>query len=272
MHIEMLRVFCDLADLRSFSRTAEKHLLSQSAVSQQLAQLEMAHKCQLIDRKKRPIELTKAGQSLYQAAKDILERYEQLKNELAAEFCAVLAFAAIRNNDKVGLIIFTDQIELYIPPKKGTSHVLRLIRELLHFKIPNKKTDIPLALDYLGKVIGKRATVFLVSDFIADDYFRPLSLVNKRHDVIAVTVRDRTEMQMPRAGLIEFEDAETGNVRLIDSSQKAFGEYYRKQNQLKAEMLYQQFRSINIDSIDITTDRPYINDLVKFFHMRHKRA
>jgi uncharacterized protein (DUF58 family) len=196
----------------------------------------------------------------------------KLKNELAAEFCAVLAFAAIKNNDKVGLIIFTDQIEHYIPPKKGTSHVLRLIRELLHFKIPNKKTDIPLALEYLGRVIRKHATVFLVSDFIAGDFSRRLSLVNKRHDVIAVTVRDPAEKQMPKAGLIEFKDAETGKTRMIDSSGKAFGKFYRKQNQLKAEKLSQLFRSINVDSIDIATDRPYINDLVKFFHMRHRRA
>jgi uncharacterized protein (DUF58 family) len=196
----------------------------------------------------------------------------KLKNELAAEFCAVLAFAAIKNNDKVGLIIFTDQIELYIPPKKGTSHVLRLIRELLHFKIPNKKTDIPLALEYLGRVIRKHATVFLVSDFIAEDFSRRLSLVNKRHDVIAVTVRDPAEKEMPKAGLIEFKDAETGKTRMIDSSSKAFGKFYRKQNQLKAEKLSQLFRSINVDSIDIATDRPYINDLVKFFHMRHRRA
>ena len=115
----------------------------------------------------------------------------KLKNEIAAEFCAVLAFAAIRNNDKVGLIIFTDQIELYIPPKKGVSHVLRLIRELLCFEMRGTQTDIPLALDYLAKVVRKKATVFLVSDFIADDFLRPLSLVNKRHDVISVRVQDR---------------------------------------------------------------------------------
>ena len=134
----------------------------------------------------------------------------KLKNELAAEFCAVLAFAAIRNNDKVGLIIFTDQIELFIPPKKGAGHVLRLIRELLMFKIPNKKTNIPLALEYLGKVIRKKATVFLVSDFIAEDFKKTLGLVNKRHDVIAASVHDPAEMDLPKAGLIEFKDAETG--------------------------------------------------------------
>ena len=196
----------------------------------------------------------------------------RLKNELAAEFCAVLAFAAIRNNDKVGLIIFTDQVELYIPPKKGTSHVLRLIRELLCFKIADKKTNIPLALDYLAKVIRKRATVFLVSDFIAEDFSRSLSLVNKRHDVIAVSVQDPAELKMPRVGLIELQDAETGKMQLIDSSGTAFRTRYERENLHGTDQLAQVFRSISVDRISIETSKPYIHDLVKFFHMRHRRA
>ena len=196
---------------------------------------------------------------------------EKLKNELAAEFCAVLAFAAIRNNDKVGLIIFTDQVELYIPPKKGTSHVLRLIRELLCYKIADRQTNIPVALDYLAKVTPKHATVFLVSDFIADGFSRPLSLVNKRHDVIAVNVQDPAELKMPRVGLVEFKDAETGQMRLIDSSSTAFRKTYDRETHRRNEELAQLFRSIDVDSISIETDRPYIHDLVKFFHMRHRR-
>lgn len=197
---------------------------------------------------------------------------EKLKNELAAEFCAVLAFAAIRNNDKVGLIIFTDQVELYIPPKKGTSHVLRLIRELLCYKIEDKKTNIPAALDYLARVIRKRATVFLVSDFIAEGFSKPLSLVNKRHDVIAVNVQDPAELKMPRVGLVEFKDAETGQTRLIDSSSTAFRKMYERENLRRNEEIAQLFRSIDVDRISIETDRPYIHDLVKFFHMRHRRV
>jgi len=197
---------------------------------------------------------------------------EKLKNELAAEFCAVLAFAAIRNNDKVGLIIFTDQVELYIPPKKGTSHVLRLIRELLCYKIEDKKTNIPVALDYLAKVTRKRATVFLVSDFIAGDFSRSLSLVNKRHDVIAVNVQDPAELGMPPVGLVEFKDAETGKIRVIDSSSTAFRRIYERENLRRNEELSQLFRSIDVDSISIETGRPYIHDLVKFFHMRHRRV
>ncbi len=197
---------------------------------------------------------------------------EKLKNELAAEFCAVLAFAAIRNNDKVGLIIFTDQVELYIPPKKGTSHVLRLIRELLGYKIADKKTNIPLALDYLAKVIRKRATVFLVSDFIADGFSRSLSLVNKRHDVIAVSVQDPAEINLPRVGLVEFKDAETGHTQVIDSSSRVFRRMYERENLRRADLLAQLFRSISVDRISIETNKPYIHDLVKFFHMRHRRT
>jgi uncharacterized protein (DUF58 family) len=195
----------------------------------------------------------------------------KMKNELAAEFCAVLAFAAAKNNDKVGLLIFTDQIELYIPPKKGSGHVLRLIRELLYFRMPRRKTNIPLALDYLGRVIRKKATIFLVSDFIETDFKKPLSLLNKRHDVIAVPVRDRAEVALPSVGLIEFQDAETGETILIDTASRKFRNRYGKNSAGRFDSLRNMLRSINVDCINISTDKPYIQDLVQFFHMRHRR-
>jgi uncharacterized protein (DUF58 family) len=195
----------------------------------------------------------------------------KMKNELAAEFCAVLAFAAAKNNDKVGLLIFTDQIELYIPPKKGSGHVLRLIRELLYFRMPRRKTNIPLALDYLGRVTRKKATVFLVSDFIETDFKKPLSLLNKRHDVIAVPVRDRAEVALPSVGLIEFQDAETGETILIDTASRRFRNRYGKNSAGRFDNLRNMLRSINVDCINISTDKPYIQDLVQFFHMRHRR-
>jgi uncharacterized protein (DUF58 family) len=195
----------------------------------------------------------------------------KMKNELAAEFCAVLAFAAAKNNDKVGLLIFTDRIELYIPPKKGSSHVLRLIRELLAFRMPRRRTNIPLALDYLGKVVRKKATVFLVSDFIESDFQKPLGLINRRHDVIAVPVRDRAEISMPSAGLIEFFDAETGETMLIDTSSRSFRKQYGTKSARGFAELKNMFRMINVDCISISTDKPYINELVQFFHMRHRR-
>ena len=193
------------------------------------------------------------------------------KNELAAEFCAVMAFAAAKNNDKVGLLIFSDRIELYIPPKKGISHMLRLIRELLYFKMPKRKTNINEALDYLAKVIRKKATVFLVSDFIETNFKKSLSLLNKRHDVIAVSVRDPAEIALPNIGLIEFTDAETGELIVVDTSAKKFRNQYSGSASRQVDELKSTFRSINVDSINISTDRPYIQDLVRFFHMRHRR-
>jgi len=193
------------------------------------------------------------------------------KNELAAEFCAVLAFAAAKNNDKVGLLIFTDRAELFIPPKKGSSHILRLIRELLYFKMPKRKTDIPLAMDYLGRVVRKKATVFLVSDFLETDFKKSVSLLNKRHDVVAVSVRDRAEIEMPAVGLIEFVDAETGQTMLIDTAGGRFRKQYGEKSLRRFDELREMLRSISVDCISISTDKPYIQDLVRFFRMRHRR-
>jgi len=193
------------------------------------------------------------------------------KNELAAEFCAVMAFAAAKNNDKVGLLIFSDRIELYIPPKKGISHMLRLIRELLYFKMPKRKTNINEAMDYLARVIRKKATIFLVSDFIETNFKKSLSLLNKRHDVIAVSVRDPAEIALPNIGLIEFTDAETGELIVVDTRNKKFRKEYSDSTTKQADELKNMLKSINIDSINISTDKPYIHDLVRFFHMRHRR-
>jgi uncharacterized protein (DUF58 family) len=195
----------------------------------------------------------------------------KVKNELAAEFCAVLSFAAAKNNDKVGLLIFTDKIELYIPPKKGSSHVLRLIRELLYFNMPPGRTNITQALEYIAKVTRKKATVFLVSDFIETDFKTPLSLLNKRHDVIAVSVRDRAEVTLPGAGLIEFADAETGEVILVDTSSRKFRNQYARRTSDRFDKLKNLLRTINVDCINISTDKSYLHDLIAFFRMRHRR-
>ncbi len=196
---------------------------------------------------------------------------DKMKNELAAEFTAVLAFAAAKNNDKVGLLIFTDRIELYIPPKKGSSHILRLIRELLAFQMPKRRTDITMAVDYIAKVTRKRSTMFLVSDFLETDFKKPLSLLNKRHDVIAVPVRDRVEITMPGVGLIEFQDAETGEIMLVDTSSRKFRDQYGGKSARRFEELKGMLRSINVDCIPVTTDKPYMHDVMQFFHRRHRR-
>ena len=195
----------------------------------------------------------------------------KLKNELAAELCAVLAFSAIKNNDKVGLITFTDRIERFIPPKKGTQHVLRVIRELLYGTPPRRQTDIPMALEYLGKVVQKKATVFLVSDFIASDLRLSLRLINKRHDLIAVAVRDRREVSLPSLGLIELEDAETGEVVLIDTSSKRVRRQYEGSAVQQHDELERMLRSVNVDCINIQSDKPYLQELIRFFRMREKR-
>lgn len=196
---------------------------------------------------------------------------ERVKNELAAEFCAVLAFAATRNNDKVGLVIFTDRIELFIPPKKGSGHVLRLIRELLCFEIPKRRTNISGTVEYLQKVLKKRATIFLVSDFIDTGFKKPLSFLNKRHDVIAVAVGDRAERELVGAGIMEVADAESGEVMLVDTSSAKFRKRYAAQARKRHDGLRELFRSIKVDCIDVSTGRAYIHDLVRFFHMRHGR-
>jgi uncharacterized protein (DUF58 family) len=204
---------------------------------------------------------------------------DKTKNQLAAEFCAVLAFAAAKNNDKVGLLIFTDSIELFIPPKKGSRHVLRLIRELLYFQTAKKQTNIPLALDYLAMVVRKRATVFVVSDFLQMDsasspqvdFKMSLSLLNKRHDCIAVPVSDPAELALPKVGIIEFTDAETGEIITIDTSSSGFRRQYEGTSAERFGQLKRLLRSINVDCINISTGKPYINDLIQFFHQRHRR-
>jgi uncharacterized protein (DUF58 family) len=193
------------------------------------------------------------------------------KNQLAAEFCAVLAFAAAKNNDKVGLLIFTDQIEFFIPPKKGSRHMLRLIRELLYFQTPKRQTDIPLALDYLARVVRKKATVFVVSDFMQTDFQKAFGLLNKRHDCIAVPVSDPAERALPKVGIIEFTDAETGETLVIDTSSSAFRGRFEGQSAQRFNKLKRDLGSINVDCISISTGKPYINDLIQFFHLRHRR-
>ena len=199
----------------------------------------------------------------------------KLKNEIAAEFCALLAFSAIKNNDKVGLIVFTDTIELFIPPAKGTSHVLRLIRELLYFDSGSKQqspgTDIALALDYLGRVLHKRGVVFLVSDFLDQDFEKPLGVLARRHDLIAVTVSDPCEYLLPNVGLLELQDAETGATLIVDTGSREARNRYEYLAREKEEQLRSLFRSSGVDHFQLFTDRDYVLDLVKFFRKRIKK-
>jgi len=196
---------------------------------------------------------------------------ERFKSEVAAELCALLAFSAIKNNDKVGLIIFTDRIEKFVPPKKGRSHVLRLIRDVVFFQPQGVGTDIGMALEYLSKVIKRKSVVFLVSDFFFDGYIRPLQLANKKHDVVAIKVSDPREATFENVGLIELEDAETGEVVLINTGSAKFRREFAARAGEDLHNLKRNFKVINTDFINIQTDQSYIAPLVSFFKMREKR-
>ncbi len=195
----------------------------------------------------------------------------KLKNEVAAEFCSLLAFSAVKNNDKVGLIVFTDQVEMFIPPKKGTQHVLRVIRELLDFTPRKAKTDIVGALDYLGRVTTKRAVVFLVSDFQAEGFEKSMRVIGKRHDLVAVTVIDPREMSLPNVGLIELEDAETGEIVLVDTSSSVVRKRYERLGKDQSAEFRDLFASMGVDQIEVRTDKDYIPNLVRFFRSRERR-
>ncbi|MCH7783132.1 DUF58 domain-containing protein [candidate division KSB1 bacterium] len=197
--------------------------------------------------------------------------FQQMKGELAIELCAVLAFSATKNNDKVGLIIFTDRIEKYIPPKKGKSHVLRVLRELLYFKPEGVKTDINAVLEYLNRVTRKRATVFLVSDFLSEDYKKALQMANKKHDIVAITITDPREQSFPNVGFIELEDAESGETVIIDTTDASLMNLYSSQAEKQRVNREKLFKSMNIDFIDVYTNKSYIDPLVKFFRKRAKR-
>lgn len=196
---------------------------------------------------------------------------KQLKNEIAIEVCALLAFSAIKNNDKVGMIMFTDRIEKFIPPKKGTKHVLRVIRELLCTEPAGKGTNISVALEYMDKISTRRAICFVVSDFIANDYAHALRIANKRHDVIAIPIIDPREQELPNVGFIELRDAESDEILLVDTAnplaRKEFGAHHARQKQERSRL----FRSMGVDEIIIGTNRHYVEPIVRFFRLREKR-
>lgn len=215
---------------------------------------------------------------------------DRTKNRTAAELCAVLAFTAIANNDKVGLLIFTDHVEHFIPPKKGSRHVQRLIRELLDFNPRRRGTNIAGTLEYLGRVLKRRAVVFVVSDFLEPaaaprragrtngrlahkrgGVDTALRLLDRRHDVIAVRITDRLEHAMPPAGLIEFEDAETGERFCFDAgSRRARRDYERRMHEMDRAVA-DRFRRTGVDFVEVYTGRPFIHTLMQLFRRRERR-
>jgi uncharacterized protein (DUF58 family) len=195
------------------------------------------------------------------------------KNDVAAELCALLAFSAIKNNDKVGLVAFTDNIELTIPPGKGSSHVLRVIREILAYQPAHTGTDSAGALDYLAHITSKRCVVFLISDFQDENYEKPLRAVARKHDVIAISLSDPREIELPNAGYITFQDAETGELRSIDTGSAAVRKRFRQMGIARREMLRSQLIAAGVDQIDVSAGTDdYILDLVRFFRTRERRG
>ncbi|MHC4350019.1 MAG: DUF58 domain-containing protein, partial [Planctomycetota bacterium] len=193
------------------------------------------------------------------------------KRELVAELGATLAFSAIKNNDKIGLVCFTDHVEKFVGPRKGSGHVLRVIRELLAFAPTGRGTDIADALDHVNRMMRKRAVMFVISDFQDTGYERALRIARRRHDVILVRVTDRREQTVPRAGLVELTDNETGRRIVIDTSSAGWRAAYQRHAREAAEQQDRRLRQIKLDSIEVRTGESFVDPLVRFFRTREAR-
>jgi uncharacterized protein (DUF58 family) len=196
---------------------------------------------------------------------------EKTKSEIAAEISALLSFSAIKNNDRVGAILFTDRVERFIPPRRGSTHVLRLIRELLYYRPQNPGTRIQAALDHLNLVVRKRAVVFLISDLLDQGFGRSLKAANHKHDVVILQIVDPRERELPDVGIVEVRDAETGEIAWIDTSLPAVRELYRASGERNRAALRKLFQSNRIDHVEIDASLPYDRPLVRFFEERARR-
>ena len=196
---------------------------------------------------------------------------QQFKRELATELAAILAFSAINNNDKVGVIFFADKVEQFIPPKKGKSHILRIIREVLAFQPTGKGTDIAGALEYFSAVIKKRSICFILSDFMSNKFDRPLKIASKKHDLVALRIHDRREDTLPNVGLVPMQDAETEKMLFVDTSSKKVRDNFAKNRAQATDKLRKLLPASGVDLIDITTGTDYVKPLINFFKTRGKR-
>ncbi len=196
---------------------------------------------------------------------------DRLKSEYAAEICAVLAFSAIKNNDCVGLVIVTDQVEKIVVPKKGRKHVLRVIRELLFFKPQHRGTSLCEGLEYLLHVLNRKSVVFVVSDFLDEGFEKPMKVLAQRHDLILMRISDPRELELPKVGLIRLEDAETGAVEVVDGYSRQVREDFRKLVSERRKLQEELFASAGVDFIDLSVGSSYIEPLMSFFRMREKK-
>jgi len=196
---------------------------------------------------------------------------DRSKRELAAEVAAVLAFSAIRNNDKVGLLLFSDHVEHFIPPRKGRSHSLRVIRDVLFFEPKGRGTDPASALHYLNKVVSRRAVVFLLSDFLTQPFYQELAVTSRRHDLVAVRVCDPCERELPDVGTVVMEDAETGEMIEVNTSDRAVRAAYARMVEKQENTLLKELVRRRVDTITLNTDEDYVVALRKFFEVRERR-
>ncbi len=203
------------------------------------------------------------------SASEFFGTTDQFKRDIITEISATLAFSAIQNNDKVGLLLFSDEIELFIPPKKGKSHVLRIIRELIEFQPKSKKTDITMALRYLSQVMKKKAIVFLLSDFMDDEYDSPLKIASKRHDITGIRIYDKYEVEMPKIGIVPMEDVETGNVILVNTNNRNIRNSYKANYLENVDYFETVFSKSGAGTISTRVDEGYVKKLLGYFKRRN---
>ena len=229
------------------------------------ARMNAAHVKQFVEERDRTVNLM-----IDMSASMRFGTVEASKRQIAAELAAVVAFSAIKNNDRVGLYLVTDKVERYLPPKKGKRHVLRVIGEILSFEPQSRGTDLEAGLDFLGKVARRRSVVFLVSDFLSDGWERAMRVAAQRHELVPVVVSDPAELALPDIGLVTLEDFESGEVLEFDTSGFTVRDYRRRLDQA-GELRDAALRRMNVDVVEVRTDRPYIDALVAFFHARARR-
>jgi uncharacterized protein (DUF58 family) len=193
---------------------------------------------------------------------------QYFKGEIMTHLAAVLAFSAVKNNDQVGLLLFSDQVEHFVPPKKGRGQVYRILRDLLYFKPHSSKTRMNTGLQYLDGILKKRAAIFLFSDFMDEGFDKSLRMLGDRHDVVACVVQDTAEEQLPDWGLVDLQDPETGEIMTVDTSAKAFRETYKINHRRRKELRDKMLRMAQVDRIDLTTKGDYFDPLIKYFRKK----
>jgi uncharacterized protein (DUF58 family) len=200
--------------------------------------------------------------------------HKELKQTVAAMLTGLLAFSAVKNNDRIGLVLFSDKIERFVPPKKGRKHVLRLLAEILSPRTANPNTDLKVPLEYLSRISRRRSVAFLISDFQAptESFVQPLRIVARRHDVVPIVIRDPMEAELPQIGLAPFRDLETGEEIWLDTSSRRVREAYREKNEARLKQLLQTFRRSKLDAISVETGGSYEQALVQFFKLRARRS